>query len=258
MDLKGEVISHCMHRKHDAEFELDLSINFQQNKPALAKAYRDLGDLMMISGCSSHSECAGLQAGHDSTNIEVSDIVTVSAGIHASNSFGGLTVNLNTNFDEIRFAAGFQRSIQATPGVGASLVAYGTGDVRAVSSGQYRYDLASIKAPTSLPTTVGVVRVTSLEDPSITGAGFQFEVGTPTIEVGWGHSWDLTDLTSDEILDFVSGYDLTESNSSSGFNPNYGGDGDNHHGNDGNSGHGGGVTDNSDGGNGVNTPWGGR
>ncbi|PTC02005.1 hypothetical protein C9980_25240 [Vibrio mediterranei] len=254
-------VSYCGDRYINSIDRLEIKLNYSKKKRNLAKAYAELGDLMLVTGCKNYSECRGLRANYEARDVKVSDITTLSVGIHATRELGGLSINLNTNFDEIRFAANLQKGSSSSVGTGLSFIAYNTGDVKAVSAGAYRYGAAAVKAPTVLPTTTGVIRVVGIDDPSIKGAGFQFEIGTPGAEAGVGMSWDLTDLTSDEILTFIRSYNMNNSgnhSNSSNYNPNYGGRGDNHRGNDSSSPHAGGVWGNSDGGVGINTPWGGR
>ena len=67
------------------------------------------------------------------------------------------------------------------------------------------------------------------------------------------------DITGSVGFEPTPSDDNNDSNDSSGnHNPNFGGHGDTQNGNDNESGHSGGVNENSDGGVGVDRPWGGR
>ncbi|CAK2110696.1 conserved exported hypothetical protein [Vibrio crassostreae] len=166
-----------------------------------------------------------------------------------------VTTNMEETLSDVSFGVG-NRDFQLELGV----VAFNTSDLSAITEGQYlaaSFDFQPVVSP-------GVTMVTN-PDFSVVGIGGTVGIsGLPgyNLATGWGVdggggvSTTPEEPTDNNSSSSNSGND--SNGSSSGHNPNYGGHGDTNHGNDNESGHSGGVNENSDGGVGVDRPWGGR
>ncbi len=168
---------------------------------------------------------------------QVSFVSDLKSGIYPSASLGSAITNRDVELE------GF-------------IVFYNTDDLDKIVNGTsytYTHDVGRILG-------AGLIGVVNTE-LDIYGVGATIGlIGVPDSDIAVSYGFEPNpDTIPDKAVDSESGgQDGSETNGDSVHNPNFGGTGDDKSGNDRNSGHAGGTSENSDGGVGVNTPWGGR
>ena len=171
--------------------------------------------------------------------------MSVQLGINVQVPYASASFSVTTNFSEVEPSASVGGSFtNADVEMEAYAAFYNSDDLDAIMYGP------SIVSTFDVNPVVGLGGILmSSSDLSIQGIGVTLGLtGIPDVDITGSAGFEPT--PSDDNND--------SNDSSDNHNPNFGGDGDTQNGNDNESGHSGGVNENSDGGVGVNSPWGGR